>query len=160
MISSSDPAKSPPAQIMTLKRSENSIKIQAEHCLCLGGKVETQGKPDAHLLEVQVAILEVVSSDGAALIQHDIVPKCDQLKITHIQGINVAPLADASTLHTIFLASAQTEAADTSGQAHEASTQSTKHPAYNCERWSESKLTIALNHQVRKGVPRRWSANT
>ena len=145
---------------MTLKRTENSIEIQAEHSLCLGGKLETQGKPGTYLLEVQVAILEVVSSDGAALIQHDIVPKCDQLKVTHIQGVNVAPLADASTLHMIFLASAQIEAAVTSTQAHEASMQSTKHPAYNCERWSESKLTIALNHQVRKGVPRTWSANT
>lgn len=92
------------------------------------------GNLDTHLLEVQVAILEVVSSNGAAFIQHDIVPKCDQLKVTHIQGVNVAPLANAGTLHMIFLTSAQTQAADTSAQAHEASTQSTKHPAYNCER--------------------------
>ena len=54
----------------------------------------------AHLLEVQAAILVVVPSDGAALIQHHIVPQRDQLKVTHVQGVNVAPLPNASTLRS------------------------------------------------------------
>ena len=51
-----------------------------------------------HLAEVQVAILEVVASDGAALIEHHIVPQRHQLKVAHVQGVNVAPLPDARSL--------------------------------------------------------------
>ena len=53
-----------------------------------------------HLAEVQVAILEVVAGDGAALVQHHIVPERHQLKVAHVQGVNVAPLPDARSLQS------------------------------------------------------------
>ena len=46
-----------------------------------------------------MAVLEVVAGDGAALIEHHIVPQRHQLKVTHVQGVDVAPLPDARSLH-------------------------------------------------------------
>ena len=129
--------------------------------MCLGDQRGVQ-----HLAEVQVAILEVVASDGAALIQHHVVPECHQLKVAHVQGVNVAPLPNARSLRTapvpdqLLLQKTQ----------HACSYRMAGMVGQDSTSWRSTRrrddvlsgqvqeLTSALNHHVKKGVPRKWSA--
>ena len=64
-------------------------------------------KVEGDLIEVQLAILEVVAHDAAALVDYHSITNGDQLKITHVQRINIATLADAGSLRRQTISSSK-----------------------------------------------------
>ena len=51
-----------------------------------------------HLAEVQLSVLEVVADDCGTLVDNHAIADGDQVKVTHVQRINVAALPNAGSL--------------------------------------------------------------
>lgn len=119
---------------------------------------------NSHLAKVQLAVLEEVANDGGAVVDDHTVTDGDQLKIADVQRINVASLADAGSLQSAIHGSAPHPADKTDRFPGVAVMGSCR--AYvvgnsvDAKQLREEGRTKALYHQVRKGVPRRCSANT
>ena len=117
---------------------------------------------DDHLAEVELSIVEVVAHDGGTLVDNHVVTNGDQLEVAHVQRINVASLPNAGSLRRItheLALHAQQLICKLFTHGSGGLLKETK--GWSGESAREIGVrTRALYHQVRKGVPRKCSANT